>query len=415
MGFKGTIYLSERSFPPMPRLVLPFLLFAAVATAQQGNFRKSPETIQAEVEAEVIRARLDLGSAQRMLARLPLSLEMRKLEAETMVRSARAEAAAAETEAERARLGLEAALSAARAAAANADKDRARAELEVEARLATAQISVDYAKVASIATIARLQQKVSEVAAGAKMTYPKDPLIDGVLHISDRRIPFNGVVNDRLAREVTSAIAFYNAQDSEAPIFIVIDRSPGGSVMSGYMILQAMETSKAPVYVVVKGYCASMAAIVTTLAKRSFVYPQTIVLHHQASTGVSGNMTQMQEQLKWSKVWCERIFIKVANRIGVPLDEFVANMYKATATGDWKVHGDEAGRMKWVTDVVERMAEDGVTASATPPPPAPLPATGFGDTESKAGANGRVREELPPAGPCDLWWVYDPRVEYIVR
>jgi len=399
----------------MPRLVLPFLLLAAVVSAQQGNPRKSPETIKAEVEAEVIRARLELGSAQRMLARLPLTLEMRKLEAEAMIRAARTEATFAETEAERARLGLEAALSAARAAAANAEKDRARAELEVEARLATAQVSVEYAKVANVASIARLQQKVSEVAAGAKMTYPKDPLIDGVLHISDRRIPFNGVVNDRLAREVTSAIAFYNAQDSEAPIFIVIDRSPGGSVMAGYMILQAMETSKAPVYVVVKGYCASMAAIVTTLAKRSFVYPQTIVLHHQASTGVSGNMTQMQEQLKWSKVWCERIFIKVAARIGVPLDDFVANMYKATATGDWKVHGDEAGRMKWVTDVVERMAEDGFIATATPPAPAPLPSTGFGDINPLTGSASRRREELPTAGPCDLWWVYDPRVEYVLR
>ena len=52
---------------------------------------------------------------------------------------------------------------------------------------------------------------------------------------------------------------------------------------------------------------------------------------------------------------------------------------------------------------------------AVPPPPAPLPQTGFGDIESRTGAQGRVREELPPAGPCDLWWIYDPRVEYIVR
>ena len=42
-------------------------------------------------------------------------------------------------------------------------------------------------------------------------------------------------------------------------------------------------------------------------------------------------MTQMQEQLKWSKVWCERIFIKVAARIGVPLDEFVEAFYTPDA------------------------------------------------------------------------------------
>ena len=396
----------------MPRLVLTLLFLTVALPAQQSPTRKSPETIKAEVEAEVIRARLDLAASKRRLANLPDSLEMRKLEAEAQVRAARAEAAAAGQEAERARLGLESFVASARASAAAADKDRARAELEAEAKLALAQVTLDYAKVSSVAAIARLQQKTSEVASQAKMTYPKDPLIDGVLQISDRRIPFNGVVNDALARSVCDRIAFFNAQDSESPIFIVIDRSPGGSVMSGYMILQAMETSKAPVYVVVKGYCASMAAIVTTLAKRSFVYPQTLVLHHQASTGVSGNMTQMQEQLKWSKFWCERIFIKVAARIGVPLDDFIKDMYKATVTGDWKVHGDEAVQRKWATDVVERMNENSFTTAGATPAPAPLPLTGCGDTNP---ATGRARQEIAPAGPCDLWWMYDPTIEYVIR
>ncbi len=398
----------------MLRLALFLMVSAELLLAQQGPVRKSRETLEAEVQAELIRARLDLAAAQRRLADLDNSLQFRKLEAESALRSARAEASTAVGEAERARLNLESSLAAWRAVAAGIDKDRARAELEAEAHLATARISVDYAKVASVATIARLQQKVADIAAAAKVQHPSDPLVDGVLHISDRRIPFNGVVNNRLAHDVCEQIAFYNAQDDKSPIFIVIDRSPGGSVMSGYMILEAMESSKAPVYVVVKGYCASMAAIVTTLAKRSFVYPQTIVLHHQASTGLSGNMTQLQEQLKWSKVWCERIFIKVANRIGVPLDDFVANMYKATSTGDWKVTGDEAGRMKWVTDVVERMTEDSVTAGTKAPAPAPLPLTGFGDVGLKT-TKGLIKEELQPLGPGDMWWLYDPRVEYVLR
>ena len=199
----------------------------------------------------------------------------------------------------------------------------------------------------------------------------------------------------------------------EAPIFIVIDRSPGGSVMSGYMMLQAMETSKAPVYVVVKGYAASMAAIITTLAKRSFVYPNTIVLHHQASVGLSGNVTQLQEQLKWSKIWCERIFVKVAARIGTTVDDFVAQMYKGTSTGDWKVLGDEAGRRKWVTDVVDRMAEDSLLVAAAVPPVVAEPnPDGFNAGKTQ---DGRRRQELPPLGPCDLWWMYDPTVEFVLR
>jgi ATP-dependent Clp protease protease subunit len=183
--------------------------------------------------------------------------------------------------------------------------------------------------------------------------------------------------------------------------------------MSGYMMLQAMETSKAPVYVVVKGYAASMAAIITTLAKRSFVYPQTIVLHHQASVGLAGNVTQLKEQLKWSKVWCERIFVKVAARIGTDVDDFVAQMYKGTSTGDWKILGDEAGRRKWVTDVVDRMAEDSLfNATAVPPIQAEPNPDGFNAGKTQ---DGRVRQQLPLLGPCDLWWMYDPTVEFVLR
>ena len=397
----------------MSRLALVPLFFVALALGQQGPTRKAPEVVKAEIETDVIRARLDLAASQRRLAQLTQTLELRKLEAEATVRAARADAAAAPAEAEQTKLKLEAALAAAKAAVASADKDRARAELEVQARLATAEISVEYAKVSSVAQIARLQAKAADIASGAQLTYPKDPLIDGVLHISDRRIPFNGRVDDKLADFVCGRIAFYNALDTEAPIFIVIDRSPGGSVMSGYMMLQAMETSKAPVYVVVKGYAASMAAIVTTLAKRSFVYPNTIVLHHQASTGLSGNVTQLKEQLKWSKVWCERIFVKVAARIGVSVDEFVAQMYKGTSTGDWKVLGDEAGRRKWVTDVVDRMAEDSLFNAGAAPAVVPEPnPDGF---NAGTAQNGRARQALPPLGPCDIWWMYDPTTEFILR
>jgi len=397
----------------MSRLALVPLFFAALVMAQQGPVKKTPETIKAEIETDVIRARLELASSQRRLAALTQTLELRKLEAEAALRAARADAAAAPADAEQTKLKLEAALANAKAAVASADKDRARAELEVQARLATAEVSVEYAKVASVAQIARLQQKAADIASGAKVSYPKDPLVDGVLHISDRRIPFNGRVDDKLADFVCGRIAFYNAVDAEAPIFIVIDRSPGGSVMSGYMILQAMETSKAPVYVVVKGYAASMAAIITTLAKRSFVYPNTIVLHHQASTGLSGNITQLQEQLKWSKVWCERIFVKVAARIGTTVDAFVAQMYKGVSTGDWKVLGDEAGRRKWVTDVVDRMSEDGMIVAAAVPAVVPEPnPDGF---NAAKGQDGRVRQPLPPLGPCDIWWMYDPTVEFVLR
>ena len=66
----------------MTRLALVPLFLAALAMAQQGPVKKSPETIQAEIETDVIRARLDLAASQRKLAQLTQTLELRKLEAE---------------------------------------------------------------------------------------------------------------------------------------------------------------------------------------------------------------------------------------------------------------------------------------------------------------------------------------------
>ena len=387
----------------MTRLALIFTLFVTALQAQSRRIEKTPETIQAEVEAEIVRTRLDLAESQRRQAKQASDLEIKKLEVENRIRQLKNEAAGAMDDAEKSQLNLKTSIANVKATLASGEKDARRAEFEADVKLASAQAAVEYARLEKVGEIARLQKKVIETTSG-KIEYPLEPLAEGVLRISDRRIPFNGIVDETLAKFVCDRIAFYNALDKKAPIFIVIERSPGGSVMSGYQILQAMESSQAPVYVVVKGYAASMAAIITTMAKQSYVYPQTVVLHHQASTSLSGNQTQLEQQLKWSKIWCERIFVKVANKMGITVDEFVSKMYAAVSTGDWKVLGTEAVKLKWVTHVVDRMTEEGVNNTAA------VPALG----EIKPdGLNGTTA--LNPLTPFDIWWIYDPSTEFIYR
>ena len=387
----------------MTRLALIFTLFITALQAQSRRIEKTPETIQTEVEAEIVRTRLDLAESQRRQAKQASDLEIKKLEVENRIRQLKNEAAGAMDDAEKSQLNLKTSIANVKATLASGEKDARRAEFEADVKLASAQAAVEYARLEKVGEIARLQKKVIETTSG-KIEYPLEPLAGGVLRISDRRIPFNGIVDETLAKFVCDRIAFYNALDKKAPIFIVIDRSPGGSVMSGYQILQAMESSQAPVYVVVKGYAASMAAIITTMAKQSYVYPQTVVLHHQASTSLSGNQTQLEQQLKWSKIWCERIFVKVANKMGITVDEFVSKMYAAVSTGDWKVLGTEAVKLKWVTHVVDRMTEEGVNNTAA------VPALG----EIKPdGLNGTTA--LNPLTPFDIWWIYDPSTEFIYR
>lgn len=387
----------------MTRLALIFTLLVTALQAQSRRIEKTPETIQAEVEAETIRTRLDFVESQRRQAKQASDLEIKNLEVESRIRQLKTDAAGAMDDAEKSQLNLKTSIANVKASLASGEKDARRAEFEADVKLANAQATVEFARLEKVGEIARLQKKVVETTSG-KIAYPLEPLAEGVLRISDRRIPFNGIVDETLEKFVCDRIAFYNALDKKAPIFIVIERSPGGSVMSGYQILQAMESSQAPVYVVVKGYAASMAAIITTMAKRSYVYPQTVVLHHQASTSLSGNQTQLEQQLKWTKIWCERIFVKVANKMDITVDEFVAQMYAAVSTGDWKVLGTEAVKLKWVTHVVDRMTEEGVNNTAA------VPALGVIKPD---GLNGTTA--LNPLTPFDIWWIYDPSTEFIYR
>jgi ATP-dependent Clp protease protease subunit len=243
--------------------------------------------------------------------------------------------------------------------------------------------------------------------------YTNEPFKDGVLTISDRRIPLNGPIWMETADYVVERIDYFNNQNREFPIFIVIDDSPGGSVMAGYKILKAMEGSPAPVYVVVKSFAASMAAGITTLSKRSFAYPNAIMLHHQILSGSFGNLTEQKENLKELEEWWKRLAAPVAAKMGISLDEFIKRMYQNRSTGDWREFGDGARKLKWVDDIAETVREesydknpDAPSASGGSPPHARLDSQPV--LQESVDANGHRYVLLPRLNPVDCYYLYNP-------
>lgn len=234
----------------------------------------------------------------------------------------------------------------------------------------------------------------------------KEPFEQGVLTISDRRISLNGVIVRGVSDFVSERIDYLN-NVSDDPIFLVIDRCPGGSVMEGYRIVKAMQSSKAPVHVVVKSFAASMCAVITTLAARSYVYPNAIILHHQMSTVLWGNMTQNKEQLEIAKEWWRRLAEPVAKRMGTDLDGLVKRMYAKNSDGDWEEFGDGAVAVKWATHLVNEVRETGVVKKpddAKKPNPGLTPFS----LEERSDEKGERYMRLPRLDPFDLYWVYNP-------
>ncbi|MGN0884721.1 MAG: ATP-dependent Clp protease proteolytic subunit [Candidatus Spyradosoma sp.] len=346
--------------------------------------RMEKSRIDAEIALAQVRLRRDMAPGNE--ARL-------RREAANELRRARLAAEFAEIDEAKRTLDAVAARDAARDNLAMLARSSQVKEQELDARIERLSREIELGELNLELTRSGLEEKARGVPALEPVRL-KDPFVDGTLYVSDRRIDFNGPVTGDSARYVVERIYFYNNRDAEYPIFLVIGDSPGGSAFAGYQILKAMESSKAPVYVVVKGMAASMAAIITTLAERSFCYENSIILHHQASASVAGNMTSMGEQLKQTRDWVSRLFEPVCKKIGKTQEEFVADMYRHFSTGDWAAWGKEAAEMRWVDHVAERIVDSAVPAGAENAPA------------------GTFVGQLPRLEPGDAWLIYDPRNRY---
>ena len=265
------------------------------------------------------------------------------------------------------------------------------------------------------------QQKRDDYANAEPLYLDKPLKKNGTLVISDRRIPFNGAVTATLADRVTARINYFNNKDPKKPIFIVIGDSPGGSVMAGYRILKAMEGSEAPIYVVVKSFAASMAATITTLAEKSFVYPNAIILHHQISQSFmfsSMNLTEQKENVEDLKKWWARLADPIAKKMGITSDEFIEMMYKKTVSGDWTEFGDNAVKLKWADHVVNRIHETALLKNPDAKSAAPTTTRSAAIENGLTPAvdeNGNHYMILPRRNPKDLYLMHNPDGFYRFR
>jgi len=426
---------------------------AASAELEGELYRLSAEnktsTEKYQGEVKLLREQLDKATLENKLAEEKRKVEIARLETEYQVVAAQNKLMTEQTRAQLAKqgdelqkLGLENKLAeennkkVVSAVSQRLDKLKAENDLRVEQQRelliadAKERNAIDLEnkrldlterrmKMEKAAIDARLNQLNSDLELrGKKEEWKKEANTEPVylarpsqgdrLVVSDRRIALNGPIFNASADEVTDRIHYYN-NISSAPVFIVIDNSPGGSVMAGYRILKAMQASKAPVYVAVKSFAASMAAIITTMAEKSYVYPNAVILHHQMSSMNWGNMTQLKEQLEMARQWEQRLYAPVAKKMGVTIDQMRKTMYEKNSDGDWQEFGDKAVEYKWATAVVDRIEETGFIKNPDmEPAPKPAGRAYYGQLEEKTDDKGQRYALLPRLDPYDFYFIYNP-------
>jgi len=279
-----------------------------------------------------------------------------------------------------------------------------------------ALVQLEYEKAQRSSDLELLSEQIAErerreeweSQANQPIEYLTDPYVNGTLVISDRRIGLDGPIIRGTADYIIKRLNYFNNKSTEYPIFIVIDNCAGGSVMEGSKIVKAMQASRAPVYVVVTSLAASMAAVITAMAERSFAYPDAIIVHHQVWSAFFGNKTQQEEHLDVTKEWSSRIISPVAEKMGLTMDEFVKQMYQNNSDGNWREFADSAVALKWVDHVVTDVQE---TSFIKKPEENDvlLGSLFFLELEEEQyDASGNPYLQLPRLNPNDVYHLYNP-------
>jgi len=374
--------------------------------AEANPTKEETDKLTAENNLAEARLKAETNALRSEVTKLKMEKELlaERLALAAVKRQAEQEDEVAKMDAEKAKLARE------------AEMAKVRAEfLTHQLKVVQSEAGIEVTKLQN--QIAAIEMDTKRRAyADAKPVYLENPLReDGTLVISDRRIALNGPISMSTAEHITDRIDFYNNADKKMPIFIVIDQSPGGSVMAGYQILKAMEASDAPVHVVVKSFAASMAAGICTLAKESYAYPNAVILHHQISSTLFGqiNLTEQAEIVKESQRWWKRLATPVADKMGITTDEFIQRMYAHSTSGDWSEFGEDAQKLKWVNHIVSGIEETSLTKNPDAKPAAvPTVAAEF---KEEIDADGKPFSYLPRLTPKDVYFIYNPDGYYRAR
>lgn len=144
-----------------------------------------------------------------------------------------------------------------------------------------------------------------------------------VLTLTDSNtVVFEDEVSYDSSKRVTQEIK--KRQDVDR-IYLVIT-SPGGSVMSGAMVIETIQGSKVPVDTICVGLCASMGAQIHAVGQHRYMTNKSVLMYHPASGGVQGDFNNMESRLAFYKRYVTKMDMFIAERAKIPYEEFKSRL-----------------------------------------------------------------------------------------
>jgi ATP-dependent Clp protease protease subunit len=145
--------------------------------------------------------------------------------------------------------------------------------------------------------------------------------------LKDRIIMCSGQVNTAMAEVIKMELYYLEAEDPTADITMYIN-SPGGSVVDGMAIYDAMQYIKPDVCTIVNGLAASMGSLLLMAGAKGkrFALPNAEIMIHQPSGGSEGKASDMEISWEHMKRTKEKLHNLYVEHTGRSLEEIKAAM-----------------------------------------------------------------------------------------
>lgn len=105
-----------------------------------------------------------------------------------------------------------------------------------------------------------------------------------------------------------------------SPVYLLIS-SPGGSVLDGALIINAIEAAPVPVYTVCMDLCASMAAIIHQYGSNRFMVDRSILMFHDAAGQFQGYFPHINSRFTAVDRYINRFNSYISTRTGMPFED----------------------------------------------------------------------------------------------
>lgn len=124
------------------------------------------------------------------------------------------------------------------------------------------------------------------------------------------------------ALDIAAEITEKANKSNGSPIYLLIS-SPGGSVLDGALIINAMEASPVPVHTVCLDLCASMAAIIHQYGNKRMMVDRSILMFHDARGQFSGPFPHIKSNFTAIDRYITRFNEYISVRTGMSLNDLL--------------------------------------------------------------------------------------------